>query len=150
MARIRSFASTDLDAVVAIFRSNIPKYFGPSEEQGLLDFLRDTRAEDYYVLEMDGEVVGCGGIALNGDLDPPTVSLCWGMIRDDRLGTGLGKAMTEFRIALANEKYPGVPLTIGTSQHTEGFYQKFGFQTVEYIPDGFGAGIDICNMRKEN
>ncbi|MGD9630155.1 MAG: GNAT family N-acetyltransferase [Pyrinomonadaceae bacterium] len=150
MARIRSFAPTDLDAVVAIFRSNIPKYFDPGEEQGLYDFLRDTRAQDYYVMEVGGEVVGSGGIGLNGDLDPPTVSLCWGMIRDDRLGTGLGKAMTEFRIALANEKYPGVPLTIGTSQHTEGFYKKFGFQTVERVPDGFGPGIDECMMRKEN
>ena len=143
---IRRYQLADLDAVVAIFRSNIPKYFGPSEELGLHDFLRDY-SDDYYVVAVDSEVVGAGGIALNGDLDPPTVSLCWGMVREDHLGTGLGRALTEFRIGLSSEKYPGVPMTIGTSQHTEGFYQKFGFMTVEHTPDGYGPGIDICRMR---
>lgn len=142
---IRKYASNDLEAVVAIFRSNIPKYFGPSEEPGLHDFLRD-HSDDYYVLEVDGEIVGAGGIALN-DLDPPTVSLCWGMVREDHLGTGLGKALTKFRIALSRGKYPDVPITIGTSQHTEGFYHKLGFLTVEHTRDGFGPGIDECKMR---
>ncbi len=143
---IRKYVSNDLDAVVTIFHSNTPKYFGPAEEAGLHDFLRDY-SDDYYVLEVDGEIVGAGGIALNGDLDPPTVSLCWGMVREDRIGTGLGKALTEFRIALSGEKYPGVLITIGTSQHSEGFYQKFGFVTVEHTPDGYGPGIDVCRMR---
>ena len=143
---IRAYNLSDLGAVVAIFRSNIPKYFGPSEESGLHDFLRD-HSEDYYVLEVDCDIVGAGGIALNGDLDPPTVSLCWGMVRRDHLGTGLGKALTDFRVDLAQQKYPGVALTVGTSQHTEGFYKKYGFVTVEHTPDGYGPGIDICRMR---
>lgn len=145
---IRLYQPTDLDPVVAIFRSNIPKYFGPAEEAGLHDFLRDF-SEDYYVVEVNGEVVGAGGIALNGDLVPPTLSLCWGMVREDHLGTGLGKALTEFRISLSNEKYPGVPMTIGTSQHTRGFYEKLGFRTVEHTPNGYGPGIDICRMRRD-
>lgn len=143
---IRKFQAEDLDALVAIFRSNIPKYFSPEEEPGLYDFIND-RLEDYYVIEVGGEVVGAGGIALNADIDPQTVSLCWGMVREDHLGTGLGKALTEFRIKLAQKKYPGVAITIGTSQHTEGFYQKFGFTTVEHTPDGYGPGIDMCRMR---
>ncbi len=145
---IRPFRSGDLESVAAVFRSNIPKYFTPPEEPGLYDFLRDY-AEDYYVLEVDGEVVGSGGIAYN-DIDPPTVSLCWGMVHREYLGTGLGKLLTDFRIGLAREKYPGLPLTIGTSQHTEGFYEKFGFRTVEHTPDGFGPGIDNCRMRLDS
>jgi GNAT superfamily N-acetyltransferase len=143
--KMRRYTPADLDAVVAIFRSNIPKYFTPEEEPGLYEFL-DGFAEDYYVLEVAGEVVGSGGTALNADIDPKTVSLCWGMIRADHLGTGLGKALTELRIGLAQEKYPGIALTIGTSQHTEGFYQKYGFTTVEHTPDGYGPGIDMCRM----
>ena len=146
---IRLYQPADLDSVVAIFRSNIPKYFGPSEESGLHDFLRDY-SDDYDVVEVGGEIVGAGGIALNGDLEPPTVSLCWGMVREDHLGTGFGKALTEFRMKLAQEKYPGIALTIGTSQHTEGFYKKFGFITVEHTPDGYGPGIDICKMRRDH
>lgn len=143
---IRPYRPEDLGAVVNVFRSNIPKYFTPPEEPGLHEFLGTAHVEDYYVLEMDGEVVGAGGIAYN-DIDPPTVSLCWGMVRQDHLGTGLGKALTEFRIALSREKYPGLPITLGTSQHTEGFYEKYGFRTVEHTPNGFGPGIDNCRMR---
>src|SRR5512134_3550399 len=110
--KVRRFLPGDIDSVVGIFRSNIPKYFCPREESGLHDFLRD-RFDDYYVVETDGEVVGAGGIALN-DCDPPTVSLCWGMVHNDRLGTGLGKKLTEFRIQYTREKYGDLPLTIGT------------------------------------
>lgn len=141
----RLYQTSDLEAVVAILRSNIPKYFTPEEEPGLHDCLRDY-SEHYYVFEVDGDVVGAGGIAYNVLADP-TVSLCWGMVRNDHIGTGLGKQMTQFRIDLAAEKYPGIPLTIATSQHTEGFYSRFGFRTTEHVKDGFGPGIDNCKMR---
>lgn len=142
--KLRKYSDSDLEAVIAVFRSNIPKYFGPDEESGLRDFLRDYSV-DYYVVEIDDEIVGSGGIALNDDL---TVSLCWGMIRNDHLGTGLGQKLTEFRIAKAREKFEDLPTVIETSQHTEGFYRKFGFVTVERTPNGFAPGIDICKMRK--
>ena len=144
---IRPYRNEDLEAVVAIFRSNIPKYFTTAEEAGLYEFL-DGYAEDYYVIEASGEVVGSGGIALN-ELESPTVSLCWGMVHRDHLGTGLGKKLTEFRIKYAREKYGDVPLTIGTSQHTQGFYKKFGFRLTECEKDGYGPGIDTCKMRLE-
>lgn len=146
MSSIRRYKPEDLESVVAIFRSNIPKYFTPEEEDGLYDFL-SKYAGDYYVIEVGGDIVGAGGIARN-ELANPTVSLCWGMVRADHLGTGLGKMLTEFRMGLARERFGDLPLTIGTSQHTEGFYEKFGFRTVEHIPDGFGPGIDNCKMRR--
>lgn len=141
----RKFVADDLDTVVAIFRSNIPKYFTPDEEPGLREFLRDF-PENYLVYELGGEVVGSGGIELNAD---GTVSLCWGMIRADHLGTGLGRKLTEFRIALARDKFPDRDLVISTSQHTQGFYEKFGFRLTRHVCDGFSPGIDICEMRLE-
>lgn len=144
--KIRLYRPADLECVVAVFRSNIPKYFTPPEEKELNEFLATKMVADYYVVELRGDVVGSGGIAYN-DIDPPTISLCWGMVRQDHLGTGLGKLLTEFRIELARKKYPGLPITIGTSQHTQGFYEKFGFRLVEHTPDGFGPGIDSCRMR---
>jgi predicted GNAT family N-acyltransferase len=143
--KIRDYSAADLESVVAVFRSNIPKHFGPSEEQGLREFLADGNySEDYLVGELDGEIVGCGGIGLNED---ETVSLCWGMVRKDHLGTGLGKQLTEFRIRKAAEKFPGRSLVTSTSQHTEGFYERFGFRTIERIINGFGPGLDNCKMR---
>lgn len=143
---IRRYTPADLESVAAIFRSNIPKYFTPDEEPGLLNFLDNERGDDYYVFMVDGEIVGSGGIALNED---GTVSLCWGMLRNELIGTGLGKQITRSRIDLAAEKYPGLPVTISTSQHTEGFYKRFGFYTVGRVKDGFGPGIDNCKMRLE-
>jgi GNAT superfamily N-acetyltransferase len=141
---LRRYTSLDLDPVIEIFRSNIPKYFVPGEEEGLREFLSDTRAEDYFVAEMDGEVIGAGGIAPNDD---GTVSLCWGMLRSDFIGKGLGRKLTEFRIQMAREKFGSMPLVTSTSQHTQGFYEKFGFRTTDHTADGFGPGIDICKMR---
>lgn len=143
---LRPYRPSDLDAVIKVFRSNIPKYFGADEEPVLRQFLVDSRASNYFVCELDGEVVGAGGIALNDD---DTVSLCWGMIRSDLLGHGLGKQLTEFRVGLAREKHPALPLVISTSQHTQGFYERFGFRLTHHEPDGFGPGIDICKMRLE-
>lgn len=143
--KLRSYRTDDLDAVIDIFRSNIPKYFGPNEEPGLRDFLTKF-ADDYFVAEIDEQIIGAGGLALNDD---QTVSLCWGMIRSDLIGNGLGRRLTEFRIQAAHKSYGNLPLVISTSQHTQGFYEKFGFRLVEHEPNGFGPGIDICKMRLE-
>ena len=141
---LRPYDAADLDSVIEIFRSNIPKYFGPDEESGLRNFLADTRSVDYFVGEIEDDVIAAGGIALNAE---DTVSLCWGMIRSDYLGTGLGRKLTEFRIEAARKKFGDRPLVISTSQHTRGFYEKFGFHLIHHQPDGFGPGIDICKMR---
>jgi predicted GNAT family N-acyltransferase len=142
----RPYQSGDLDAVIEIFRSNIPKYFGHGEEPGLRDFLADNRTRNYYVGEIDGEVVAAGGIGLN---ENETVSLCWGMVRADHLGTGLGRELTEFRITRSLETFGPRPLFISTSQHTQGFYERFGFRLTRHEKDGFGPGIDICEMLLE-
>jgi predicted GNAT family N-acyltransferase len=144
--KIRQYTENDTEDVIAIFRSNIPKYFSPQEESGLRNFLADIRSMKYFVAENFIEIIGAGGIALNED---KTVSLCWGMIRNDFLGKGLGKQLTEFRINLSRENFGNLPIVVSTSQHTQGFYEKFGFKLTERIPDGFAPGIDDCKMRLE-
>lgn len=141
--QFRNYCPEDSEAVKEIFCSNIPKYFNRSEEAGLREFLSRERP-NYYVLAVGGKILGAGGIALNDD---DTVSLCWGMVHNDHLGTGLGKALTDYRIAKARTIFGEKPLVIVTSQHTEGFYQKYGFVTVEFTRDGFAAGIDTYKMR---
>ncbi len=142
---IRPYKTDDIERIIEVFRSNIPKYFGPDEEPGLREFLADS-VENYYVIEKEGVVVGAGGIGVNED---DTVALCWGMVHNDHLGTGIGKKLTEYRIAKSNEYFGERSIITCTSQHTEGFYKKFGFVTVEHTSDGFGPGIDICKMRRE-
>jgi len=143
---IRKYAEKDTENVVSIFRSNIPKYFSQEEEIGLRKFLANFRSTEYVVMENDGEIIGSGGIALNGD---DTVSLCWGMIRSDFIGKGLGKRLTEYRIDLSQKRFGDLPIVISTSQHTQGFYEKFGFKLIECILNGFAPGLDNCKMRLE-
>ena len=140
------YNQNDTEKVVAVFRSNIPKYFSQEEEAGLRNFLENARSAEYFIVEDDGEIIGAGGIALNEDA---TVSLCWGMVRNDFIGKGLGKQLTEFRIKLSREKFGNLPIVISTSQHTQGFYEKLGFKLTERIPNGFAPGIDDCKMRLE-
>lgn len=139
----REYQASDIEDVIAVFLTNIPKYFVPAEEQQLREYLAE-HPEDYYVLESGGEVVGAGGVALNED---ETISLCWGMVRNDLIGTGRGKQLTLFRMEKARKKWGERDFMISTSQHTEGFYKKLGFETIERIPNGFGPGIDTCKMR---
>ena len=141
---IREYRDDDLKSIVAIFRSNIPKYFVESEEDGLRDYLSNLN-DEYYVVEQNG-VIAAGGIGRNED---ETVSLCWGMVRNDLIGTGIGKLLTQHRIVRSREKFGGRPLVVSTSQHTSGLYEKLGFVMIEHVPDGFAPGIDTCKMRLE-
>ena len=110
----RDFQPADIEKVAALLRSNIPKYFVPAEEQELRDYLAE-HPEDYWLLEEDGETVAAGGVALNSD---GSVGLCWGMVRNDLIGTGLGKRLTLFalkkRVRMGHR-----PFMISTSHHTE-------------------------------
>lgn len=143
--KIRQYESEDLDAVISLFRSNLIKYFVEAEEAELREFLAEY-THDYYVVEIIDEIVASGGIALNKDA---TISLCWAMVRNDLIGSGLGKQLTLFRMEKGREKWGDLPFFTSTSQHTEGFYKKLGFETFEHTPNGFGPGIDTCKMRKE-
>ena len=146
-AQIRPYSPNDREAVAAILRSNIPKYFVAEEEAMLREFL-DGFAGAYFVCTIGGDVVGSGGVALNEGPET-TVSLCWGMVRADHLGTGLGKDLTQFRIDRSRSLFGDLPIVISTSQHTQGFYEKLGFRLTRHEPDGFGPGIDNCKMRLE-
>ena len=141
----REYSCEDLQNVIRVFRSNIPKYFSPEEENDLRLYLEES-PNDYFVFEIGGDVIASGGFALNNGEDP-TVSLCWGMVHFDRLGTGLGRKMTEFRLGLVGERFPNTPVVISTSQLSQGFYGKFGFMLTRHVPDGFSPGLDICEMR---
>ena len=96
------------------------------------------------MIEQDGRIVGCGGHAV--EADRVSVALCWGMVDNGLHGQGLGRVLTEARIAAARAT-PGVGrVKLNTSQHTQGFYARFGFETEKVTPDGYAPGIDRWDM----
>lgn len=130
---------------IAVFESNMPKFFAQEELQLFVDFLDHEIEDNYYVAELDGNIVACGGIFLDKVSDE--AGLSWGMVHADQHKKGIGKAFTDYRINLLKKAYPDKVYKVDTSQHTAGFYLKRGFKTVEVIPDGFAKGLDKYVMK---
>lgn len=131
-----------LPEVLSAFRSNIPKYFFDFEEEGLLDYI-DSKKLPYFVIKVNGIIVGAGGYALNKD---DTVSLCWGMVHQDHHGKHFGEELLKFRLNTISKIYPGKTIVNVTSQHTTGFFEKYGFKIVSVKENGFGPNLHECKM----
>lgn len=58
---VREYLTTDKEAVMNLIKLNTPDFFAEEETNDLSNYL-DKEIELYYVLLVDGKVVGCGGI----------------------------------------------------------------------------------------
>jgi len=140
---VRRYSADDLAACLAVFDSNVPKFFDVSERAGFEDFLARNRWP-YVVLEHEGEIVGCGG--WTPEEGGALVSMTWGMVRQTLHGSGLGRFLLIYRVREA-AKMPGCErVRLSTSQHTSGFFQKQGFKVAEIQKDGFAPGTDRIEM----
>lgn len=140
----RTYTPADRDACLALFDSNAPRFFDPSERAGFEGFLDEMRWP-YQVIARDGAIVACGGHAV--EPDGRTVSLCWGMVEQGLHGQGLGRLLTEARLAAARAE-PGVTsVRLDTGRHTTGFYERFGFGIERVVRDGYAPGSDRFDMR---
>jgi predicted GNAT family N-acyltransferase len=135
------------DQCLAIFNSNRPKYFDISELPTFINWLDHYADENYFVVEQDGEIIGCGGIFYESDKN--TGGLSWGMVHAKEQGKGYGKLFTKHRIGLFRTRFPGAALQLNTSQHTVTFYEKMGFRVISVKPDGYSVGLDRYDMVAE-
>ena len=142
---IRAYRAADRDACLALFDGNTPGFFAPSERADFVRFLERHAAEwAFQVIERDGHIVACGGFAVGADAS--TAHLCWGMVENGLHRQGLGRRLTQARLHAAAEM-PGVAqVHLDTSQHSEGFYARLGFQTERVTVDGYGPGLDRYDM----
>ena len=140
----RPFDITDRAACLGIFDTNVPDYFLPAERMQFEQFL-DRLPGPYFVVMDNDDLVACGGIAMgrgSGEAD-----ICWTLVHRDHHGHGVGDfLMTTCVIEiLALEHIHTARLE--TSQHTRRFFERWGFKTVEVVPNGFGPGLDRVEMR---
>ncbi len=126
-----------------LFYSNQGKYLGAEEVDDFTRYL-DVFADisHFHVLVEDEQVIGCGGVSVHNDCS----HLCWGLIKRDRHKQGLGKKLLEFRLNLMQKLALPYPLRLETSQHTMGFFAKYGFEVTAHHKDGFAIGIDNVQM----
>lgn len=145
MSTLRPYRAQDRDACLALFDSNTPAFFDPCERAGFDAFLHDpAQTSAFQVIERERRIVACGGLGL--DASGSIASFAWGMVEHGLHGQGLGRQLTNARLAAARA-LPGVTrVRLCTSQHTQGFYAAFGFQVQNIVPDGYGPGLDEWEM----
>lgn len=142
---IRPYIHADRSACIALFESNVPAYFGAHEQQDFLDCI-DEEIGSYLVMQDDdGALLGCGGYATHPE-SPAIASLCWGMVRRDLHGHGLGERLLDARLQRirADGRYDTV--RIETTPMSRGFFARHGFVVVREEADGFGGGYDLVEM----
>lgn len=147
MQTVRDYQDRDRDACLALFDGNTPRFFDTWERARFAAWL-DASVHPYVVIERvtDGgaRIVACGGHAI--EPDGVTACLCWGMVAQDLHGQGLGQALTQARLDAIAAMPQLTSVTMNTSQHTQGFYARFGFAAVKVTPDGIGPGLDQWDM----
>lgn len=143
MDTLRPYALNDRDSCLAIFDSNTPRFFDPSEHDAFARFLLEP-VGSYCVVERSGQIVACGGYLVLADAS--VAELTWGMVKSDRHGLGIGSFLTRARLNVMKD-IPGVTRAyINTSQRVQGFYESLGFTLSRLKKDGHGAGLDSVEM----
>lgn len=140
----RPYRAEDRTACLALFDSNTPTYFTPDERPDFDAWLGTMDPATYRVIERDGRVAACGGVAM--EPDGATASLCWGMVDQGLHRQGLGQALTQARLNAARA-LGATAVRCDTSHKTRAFYERFGFVVERIEPDGYGPGLDRCEMR---
>lgn len=139
---IRKYSTADENKCIDVFISNCPKYFKFEEADDFKKWLR--KFSNHYVLEKDGEIIGYGGFYIVEEKNH--AGLAWGMINRNYHKKGYGKKLLEFRIKKIKELKKKIEIKINTSQHSYGFFLKFGFKVNNIAKDYYGQGLDKYEM----
>ena len=139
---IRSYEEKDQLELIQLIRLNTPTYFATEEEADFIHYLEKER-EDYFVIALQQQVIGCGGI--NYSSDKKTAIISWGILHPDFQGKGLGKQLLAFRLAHIKNQHI-LSVVVRTSQVAFLFYQKQGFAITETIKDYWAKGLDLVKM----
>lgn len=97
----------------------------PAVRPAFQQFLDDPGT--YFVMEHEGEVVGCGGYSV----DPAArqASLLWGMVRPDMRLMGLGRFLLMFRLREIGRTDGLDFVRVETGPEWVRFFEKQGFKT---------------------
>lgn len=118
---IREYLPTDKEAVMNLIKLNTPDYFAEKEAADLNKYL-DKEIELYYVLLVDGTVIGSGGI--NFAENKTIGKISWDIIHPDFQGKSLGTKLLKYRIEVL-KTIPGIQkITVRTLQVAYKFYEK--------------------------
>mgnify|MGYP001525246442 CR=1 FL=1 len=119
---IREYLTTDKEVVMNLIKLNTPNFFAKEEVNDLSNYL-DKEIELYYVLLVDGKVVGCGGVNF------------------------AEKKLLRYRIEVLKAIPSIKKITVRTSQLAYKFYEKQGFTLNEIKRNYWADGFDMYSMQ---
>lgn len=140
---IKLFIKADKQTLINLLKLNTPKYFHKDEEQDLINYI-DKEIEDYYVLLLNKEILGGGGI--NYFKEQKLARLSWDFLHPKIHSKGYGKELVNYRLNKIRENLHFNIVEVRTSQHTYGFYQKCGFTIKEIKNDYWAKGYHLYHM----
>ena len=143
---IREYLPVDKVAVLNLIKLNTPAFFAEEEMEDLSTYL-DKEVELYYVLLVDGKIVGCGGINFAENKTIGRIS--WDMIHPAFQGKSLSKKLLKHRLEVLRSIPTVQKITVRTSQVAYKFYEKQGFVLNEIKKNYWAEGFDMYNMAYE-
>ncbi|MFO1492723.1 MAG: GNAT family N-acetyltransferase [Kiritimatiellia bacterium] len=129
---VRLMEPADLPALHAIYQSNIADFL-PDDMELVRECIQET-SPNYFVIEINDEVVAGGGVELAEGCNDATLYM--GIVRRDLHGQELGTLLMLLRLAWTDGN-PG-RVWLMTHEKTRGFYERFGFRKVS---DHLRAGL---------
>jgi len=119
---VRPYLPTDRQACLNIFDSNS---FSPGARLQFAQFL-DQAPTTYFVLEYQGELLGCGGYQV--DPEPGLATLLWGVVRRESEKLGLDRFLLMYRLREIG-KCAGIErVRVETPQESVAFFEHQGFK----------------------
>jgi len=129
-----------------LFEGNTPQFFGVEERPLFEDFLK-RRPCPFFVVEAEELVIACGGYGQ--EPDGGEIVLAWGMVRHDLHRQGVGTFLLLERLKTIFKENPCAKVTIDTSQHSQSFFARFGFQAKKLTENYYAPGLHRVDMELE-
>jgi len=146
MPSLHPYTPADREACLAIFDSNCPEFLHADERPDFESWLSKPEGT-YLVLEMNHEIVACGGFAV--EPEAPCLTLTWGLVHGDYHGRRLGTLLLLERLVRGLDAGGTTHAQLGTAPLTEAFFARVGFKSLTRTPDGWAPGLDRVDMRLE-
>ena len=142
--KLRTYQAADYSGCLAVFDSNVPKFFAPHERAEFAVFLAQSSDPYFVVTDEQGQVIGCGGYYINHAR--AAAGLTWGMVSRGRHRQGIGRFLLLARLQRIGQEPAVTSVLINTSQHSYGFFEKMGFVVEAIGENGFAEGLDAYKM----
>jgi hypothetical protein len=142
---VRPYERPDRAAVLAIFDSNLPEYFGAGD-RGWLEETLDDPDGPAFVVAVDGLPAAFGGYEVWEHYNKAL--LYWGMAARRYHRCGLGRLLLFERLVHV-ARFADPPtryVTVDTSPLVAPFFRRCGFALTAAWPEGYRSGMEMHEL----